>query len=104
MNNAAEKLLERLDALLPKDDEGHFAAFTQSISVKAASQKGFLTLEQAQSWGLGEGDPSGFDAEGNPLERSDVVHDLLAFLAEQMTELHRTKRERVEAFQSFVDE
>jgi len=98
MNNTADKLLERIDALLPKDDEGNFAAFTQSISVKEASERGFLTLEQAESWSLGEDDPSGFDADGNALERSDIVHDFLAFLAEQMTELHKAKREQIEAF------
>jgi hypothetical protein len=31
-------------------------------------------------------------------EQSDVIHDLLAYLAEQMTALHRQKQQRVEDF------
>jgi hypothetical protein len=37
-------------------------------------------------------DPSGLDANGEPLERSDVVHDLLAFLAEEMMALNKQKQ------------
>jgi len=33
-----------------------------------------------------------------PCEQSDVIHDLLAFLAEQMIELNRQKQEKMRAF------
>jgi hypothetical protein len=36
--------------------------------------------------------------EDGPVEQSDVVHDLLAHLAEQMTEMHKERQSRVETF------
>lgn len=36
--------------------------------------------------------------EGGPVEQSDVVHDLLAHLAEQMTGMHKERQSRVETF------
>ncbi len=40
-----------------------------------------------------------FQLDSNaPCEQSDVVHDLLAFLAEQMIELNRQKQEKMRAF------
>ena len=38
----------------------------------------------------------------NP-ERSDVVHDLLAFLAEQMTEMNKTKGEEIRGFLRWLE-
>lgn len=93
-----DQLLEVVEACLPKDDNGEFAAFSQSIPVEQAIEKGFLTEEQAKRWALEPGDPSGYDENGNPLERSDVVHDLLAYLAEQMIEMHKQKREIIGKF------
>jgi len=83
MSNALQKLLEQIDTLLPKDDQGNFVVFSQSIS--------------------GEDDPSGLDANDNALERSDVVHDFLVYLAEQMTEMHKTKRQKIEAFRTDLE-
>ena len=45
--------------------------------MKEAVLKGFLSQEQADAASLKDDDPSGFDADGKPLERSDVVHDFL---------------------------
>ena len=36
-------------------------------------------------------------------EQSDVVHDLLAFLAEEMTQLNRAKQSRIKAFLSWLE-
>ena len=38
-----------------------------------------------------------------PCEQSDVVHDLLAFLAEQMIELNRQKQEKMRAFLKWLE-
>lgn len=86
-----EELLAKIEKLLPKDEQGEFLVFKRSIPVKEAIAKGYLTKEQAEAQALIDDDPSGFDADGNPLERSDVVHDFLAFLAEQMIELNKQK-------------
>jgi len=46
------------------------------------------------------------DDEGNfsqAEEKSDVVHDLLAFLAEQMIELNREKQEKIEGFLEWLE-
>jgi len=87
-------LLSEIDACLPKDPKtGKFLSFSSdSIAVKESIKRGYLTKEQAESMALKEDDPSGLDAEGKALERSDVVHDLLAHLAEQMMELHKQKQ------------
>ena len=47
------------------------------------------------------------DAEGNFVaggDKSDVVHDLLAFLAEQMTELNKQKQSEIESFLRWLEE
>ncbi len=100
MNNFDE-MLKLIDQYLPKDDSGNFLAFTRSISVKEAIAKGYLSQAQAQA--LKDDDPSGLDAEGNPLERSDVIHDFLAFLAEQMIELHKQKQAEIKKFLSWLE-
>jgi len=45
-------------------------------------------------------------ADGTPdmeHEQSDVVHDLLAFLAEEMTRLHKEKQSQIKAFLTWVE-
>lgn len=98
MSDLYKAILTQIETLLPQDEEGNFVAFSRSIPVKVALEKGYLTQEQAESWALGPDDPSGYDAEGQPLERSDVVHDFLAFLAEQMIAMNKKKREAIEKF------
>ena len=45
-----------------------------------------------------------FQLDSNaPCEQSDVVHDLLAFLAEQMIELNRQKQEKMRAFLKWLE-
>jgi len=92
------KLLEAVEAFLPKDENGEFVVFTRSIPTKQAIEKGWLTEEQAEKWALESNDLSGYDEQGRPLERSDVVHDLLAYLAERMIEMHKQKRQIIERF------
>ncbi len=41
--------------------------------------------------------------EGAPWEQSDVVHDILAFLAEQMIKLNREKQEKIEGFLEWLE-
>jgi len=41
--------------------------------------------------------------EGAPWEQSDVVHDLLAFLAERMIELNKEKQEKIEGFLEWLE-
>jgi len=46
------------------------------------------------------------DAQGNFIadqERSDVVHDLLAFLAERMLEMNREKQQEIKGFLSWLE-
>jgi len=93
-----DMLLEAVEACLPKGDNDEFIVFDRSIPVEQAIEKGFLTEEQAVGWSLESGDPSGYDENGNPLEHSDVVRDLLAYLAERMIEMNKDKREIIERF------
>ena len=45
-----------------------------------------------------------FQLDSNaPSEQSDVVHDILAFLAEQMIELNRQKQEKMRAFLKWLE-
>ncbi len=96
--NHLDDLLKLIEDCIPNDDSGNFLAFSQSIPVKVAIAKGFLTKDQAGASALKDADLSGFDASGNALERSDVVHDFLAFLAEQMIELNRQKQTEMKKF------
>lgn len=98
-----EELLAKIEKLLPKDEQGEFLVFNRSIPIKEAIAKGYLTKEQAEAQALIDDDPSGFDADGNPLERSDVVHDFLAFLAEQMIELNKQKQAEIKKFLSWLE-
>jgi hypothetical protein len=106
-------ILTRIDELLPKDADGAFLAFARSISVKDAIAKGYMTKQvehpdlsrqrrgevgDAENSALKEDSPSGYDESGNPLEKSDVVHDFLSFLAEQMTTMNKSKCEQIKRF------
>jgi len=93
-----DQLLETVETYLPKDNNGEFAVFSRSIPVEQGIEKRSLTEDHAERWALEPGDPSGYDKDGNPLERSDVVHDFLAHLAEQMIEMNKDKRELIERF------
>jgi len=97
-NGDYNSILTRIGELLPKDADGNFLAFARSISVKDAIAKGYMTEQDAEDSALKEDNPSGYDESGNPLEKSDVVHDFLAFLAEQMTEMNKYKREQIKRF------
>ena len=41
--------------------------------------------------------------QGQPWEQSDVVHDLLAFLAEQMIKLNRKKQKEIRSFLKWIE-
>jgi len=98
-----DQLLQQIEDCLSKDDSGNFLAFSQSIFVKDAIAKGYLTQEQAAASALKDDDPAGFDVDGKPMERSDVVHDFLAFLAEQMIELNKQKQAEMKKFLSWLE-
>jgi hypothetical protein len=99
----SQRLLKMIEDCLPGDEAGNYLAFTRSIPVREAIAKGYLTREQAEAWALQDDDPSGFDADGKPLEHSDVVHDFLAFLAEQMIELHKQKQAEIKKFLGWLE-
>jgi hypothetical protein len=103
MTDPFKELLARVEELLAKDKKGELAAFKYSIPVREAIAKGYLTREQAEAWALQDDDPSGFDADGKPLEYSDVVHDFLAFLEEQMIELHKQKQAEIKKFLGWLE-
>ncbi len=79
-------ILDTAQRFLPKKDDGEFVSFTGSISMADALKKAYV---RAIPDYLDTNAPSGFDSHGNPLEHSDVMHDFLAYLAEQMTAMHR---------------
>jgi hypothetical protein len=85
-----KKILQKIDNLLPKNDDGQFIAFADSISMADARDAGYI--DEIPDY-LDADAPSGYDADGNPLEHSDVVHDFLAHLAERMQEMHKEKQE-----------
>ena len=93
-----DSILTRIDELLPKDADGNFLAFARSISVKDSIAKGYVTRQDAEKSALKEDAPSGYDESGDSLEKSDVVHDFLAFLAEEMVEMNKYKREQIKRF------
>jgi len=116
-------VLAEVEACLPKDPAtGDFAAFgPESIAVKEAIKRSYLTRQQAvcaptgntrtgpvllgqtEFMALKPEEPSGLDAEGRPLERSDVVHDLLAHLAERMMELHKAKQAALKEVHTWLE-
>ncbi len=96
--NDYDNILTRIDELLPKNTDGNFLAFVRSISVKDAIAKGHMTKQDAEKSALKKDTLSGYGENGNPLEKSDVVHDFLAFLAEQMIEMNRAKRTQIGRF------
>lgn len=71
-------MLARIEGLLPKDAEGNFLAFQDS-----------------RNWKY---DPETKTGEGLCPEKSDVVHDFLAFLAEQMIELNKQNQAETKRF------
>ncbi len=83
------EILRNLQGLLLRNEDGEFAAFADSISMGEALKRGYV--EEIPDY-LDEDVPSGYDADGYPLEHSDVVHDFLAYLAEQMMDMHREKQ------------
>lgn len=103
MSEYCKEILARIEKLLPKDEKGEFVVFARSIPVKEAVAKSYLSTEQAEAWGLNEDDPSGYDARGNPLEHSDIVHDFLAYLAEQMIELNKRKPSEMKQFLGWLE-
>lgn len=52
---------------------------------------------------LGTSDPSGYDAKGQPIEKSDVVHDLLAHLVAQMVARNQVKQKMVGDFLRWLE-
>jgi hypothetical protein len=74
----ADAILARIESLLPKDAQGNFLAF-----------------QDGPNWKY---DPKTKTGEGECPEKSDVVHDFLAFLAEQMIELNKQKQAEVKRF------
>ena len=88
-----EPLLALVADCLPCESDGTFAAFVpRSVPVRDAIAARHLTHADAEAMALGDDDPSGLDAASAPLERSNVVHDLLAFLAGEMMTLHKQKQ------------
>ena len=84
-----QKLLSKVERLLPMNENGEFVAFADSISMADALEKGYI--DEIPDY-LDEHAPSGYDADGKPLEHSDVVHDFLGFLAERMMQMHKEKQ------------
>lgn len=70
-NNSFRQLLEQVDMLLPKDQQGNFLAFKEGAT----------------------------GAE----EKSDVIHDLLAYLAEQMIEMNKQKNQEIKGFLAWLE-
>jgi hypothetical protein len=85
-----KQILQKIDSLLPRNDGGEFIAFADSISMAEALEAGYI--EEISEY-VDEDAPSAYDADGNPLEHSDVVHDFLAHLAERMQQMHREKQD-----------
>ena len=80
---AVEDILSRVEALLPKDPKGNF-----------------LVLQDGPNWKYDRKTKTG---KGKCPEKSDVVHDLLAWLAEQMIEMNKQKQEETKRFLSWLD-
>lgn len=93
-----DTILSSIDGLIPKDDDSNFLAFEQSITVENAIAKGYMTKQDAEKSAPKNAAVSVYDENGNPLEKSDVVQDFLAFLAEQMTDLNKDKHEQLRRF------
>lgn len=74
----AEDILARIEGLLPKDAEGNFLAF-----------------KDGPKWKF---DPHTKTGEGECPEKSDVVHDFLAYLAGQMIEMNKRKQAETKRF------
>jgi hypothetical protein len=73
-----DHVLAQVERLLPKDAEGNFLAF-----------------QERPNWRY---DPETKSGQGVCPEKSDVVHDFLAFLAEQMIELNKQKQTETRRF------
>ncbi|MCD6416145.1 MAG: N-6 DNA methylase, partial [Planctomycetes bacterium] len=84
-----DEILQDVEPLLPRNADGELVAFANSISMADALEKGYI--DEIPDY-LDEHAPSGYDADGKPLEHSDVVHDFLGFLAERMMQMHKEKQ------------
>lgn len=80
---AVEDILSRVEALLPKDPKGNF-----------------LVLQDGPNWKYDRKTKTG---KGKCPEKSDVVHDLLAWLAEQMIEMNKQKQEELKRFLGWLE-
>ena len=81
---AFEEILEIVDRCLPKDEHGAYLAF-----------------HDGPGWKY---DPETKTGTGKCPEMSDVVHDFLAFLAEQMLELNKQKQAELKRFLGWLEE
>lgn len=81
-------LLENVAHCVPKDRDGMLLVLTTSLSAKRASQQGLQAKDTESNWALDSPEsPSGYDRTGSPVEKSDVVHDFLEFLAKEIIDL-----------------
>jgi len=80
----AESVLSLVETLLPKAEDGNFVAFQDGPNWK-------YDLETKTG-------------EGKCPEKSDVVHDFLAFLAEQMIEVNKEKQAEMKRFLGWLEE
>ena len=79
----ADNILARIEGLLPKDAEGNFLAF-----------------KDGPKWKF---DPDTKTGEGQCPEKSDVIHDFLAYLAEQMIQMNKQKYAETKRFLVWVE-
>ena len=78
-----DNVLKRIGELLPKDAEGTFLAFQDNPGWKY--------------------DPEIKEGKGKCPEKSDVVHDFLVFLAEQMIDLNKQKQAEMKRFLGWLE-
>lgn len=83
-NEQFDGMLAQVESLLPKDAKGNFLAF-----------------QDGPNWKY---DPETKTGEGKCPEKSDVVHDLLAYLAEQMMEMNKEKQDEMQRFLGWLEE
>jgi hypothetical protein len=80
---ADNQILQKVDELLPKDADRNFLAF-----------------KDAPGWKY---NPEKKEGKGTCPEKSDVVHDFLAFLAERMIELNKQKQAEQKRFLGWLE-
>jgi hypothetical protein len=89
--------IRRISFATPEDERRRLA---EELKGLCAARKFEKVLEVASDC-LPKDDAGEFDAEG---ERSDVVHDLLAHLAEEMIRMNRKKQEEIRGFLAWLAE